>query len=147
MEQLRDEVIATLAEIDERLVRTWPGLNLPSETAAFSFEDDRYVFLEKDGSIHVHRLTDNAEIQVLKSAQSTVRSWPTFVPGGRFVFVASSSTQMKLWDLERRGQCRGLAGRCPVRNLSSGRPAGGCPTLERRASRLRPASHDGDSSL
>jgi eukaryotic-like serine/threonine-protein kinase len=101
-EQLRDEVIATLAEIDERPVRTWPGLNLTAETAAFSFDDDRYVFVGKDGSIHLHRLTDKAEIQVLKSGQPAVLSWPVLIPGGRFLLVLSGSTQVHLWDLERR---------------------------------------------
>jgi eukaryotic-like serine/threonine-protein kinase len=101
MEKLRDEAIATLAETDEQQVRTWPGLNLPAKDVSISLDADRYVVVENEDSLHVHRLSDRAEIQVVKSDHASALSWPMLVPGGRFVVAMSGSTEMKLWDLER----------------------------------------------
>src|SRR5262245_33884942 len=36
LEKLRDEVIATLAEVDERPIKIWSGLNLDSRSSSFS---------------------------------------------------------------------------------------------------------------
>jgi serine/threonine protein kinase/WD40 repeat protein len=100
LDQLRDEVIATLGEIDERPLQTWSELKNSSENISFAFEAGRYVILEGDGSFHVHRLSDRSEIRVVKPKGSSVRSRPMLIEGGRFVVVWSGSLQTELWDLE-----------------------------------------------
>jgi serine/threonine protein kinase/WD40 repeat protein len=102
VDELRDEAIATLAEVDERRLQTWLGLDLSAQVASFSFDSDRYVVLGTAGSLHVHRLADQAEIDVIKSERPSTLSWPLLIPGGRFVIVLSGSERTEFWDLERR---------------------------------------------
>ena len=101
-DSLRNEMIATLAEIDERPVQTWPGLHLAPENASFSLDDDRYVVVSDDGSLHLHRLSDRAEVQVDRPAIASALSWPVLVPGGRFMMVRYDRERTMLWDLVRR---------------------------------------------
>jgi serine/threonine protein kinase/WD40 repeat protein len=101
VKKLRNEVIATLAEVDERPVHTWPGLNLEEEKSAFSFDADRYVVLEEGRSFHLHRFSDQAEIRVVKASGAQALSWPVLDASGRFVTVWSGSSRTELWDLER----------------------------------------------
>jgi eukaryotic-like serine/threonine-protein kinase len=99
--ELRDEVIAALALLDDHKAQTWSGLTLVSGVAACCIDADRYLFLGQNGSIHVHRLSDRAELRVMGSDRPAARSWPRFVAGGRFVLVWSGESQTELWDVER----------------------------------------------
>jgi eukaryotic-like serine/threonine-protein kinase len=99
--ELRDEVIAALALADDRPVQSWPGVNWSSTQATSSIDADRYVELGDKGSIHVYRLSDRAEVLVLGADRPSARSWPIFVPGGRFLTVLSGRRQTEMWDLER----------------------------------------------
>jgi serine/threonine protein kinase/WD40 repeat protein len=101
LDQLRHEVIATLGEVDERPLRVWSGLKNLSDDLSFSFESDRYVVLEGDGSFHLRRLSDRSDVLVVRPKSPSVRSRPVLIEGGRFVIVWSGSSQTELWDLER----------------------------------------------
>jgi WD40 repeat protein/tetratricopeptide (TPR) repeat protein len=94
-------VIATLAEGDMHAVQTWPGLNIDPYSSFFSFDADRYVVLEKGLSFHLHRISDRAEISVVKASGSLGLSWPVLDPSGRFVLAWSGPSHTELWDLER----------------------------------------------
>jgi eukaryotic-like serine/threonine-protein kinase len=98
---LRDEVIAALALTHDESVQTWSGLNVLPEKTAFSVEDDRYVHLTDDNSIHVYRLSDRSEVKVLGTDRTSARLWPKFAPGARFLYVASSRWGTELWDLQK----------------------------------------------
>ncbi len=98
---LRDEVIAALALPDDGVVQNWPGVKLSPEAATFSIVADRCVRLGPDGAIHVHRLSDGSEIRVVGAGRPAARVWPVYVPGGRFLYVVSGSSEIELWDLER----------------------------------------------
>ena len=98
---LRDEAIAAMALPDDRLTQTWPERDVAEASTAFSIAADRYVVLGKDGSIHVHQLSDCSLVRVMGSDRPSARSWPLLVPGGRFLIVYSGSQQAELWDLER----------------------------------------------
>jgi serine/threonine protein kinase/WD40 repeat protein len=101
LEQLRDELIATLGEVDEGPVRKWTGLIRFSETlASFALDVDRYAFVVGGDSLHVRRFSDQSEIRVVKSKRG-FEGRPMLIAGGRFAIVWSGSTQTELWDLER----------------------------------------------
>jgi serine/threonine protein kinase/WD40 repeat protein len=99
--ELRDEVIAAAALTDDRPVQSWPGLKLPPSKMTISGDADRYVELGDEGSIHVYRLSDRSPIQILGADRPSTRSWPRFVPGGRFLLVPAGRANFELWDLER----------------------------------------------
>jgi eukaryotic-like serine/threonine-protein kinase len=99
--RLRDEVIAALALTHDEPVQTWSGLNLLPEKTAFSVEDDCYIHLTDDSSIHVYRLSDRSEVHVLGTDRTTTRSWPRLIPGGRFLSIGSSRLGTELWDLQK----------------------------------------------
>jgi serine/threonine protein kinase/WD40 repeat protein len=101
LQQLRDEVIATLGEVDEKPVQTWPGINTFGENGSFSFETGHYVELRADGSLHLSRLSDRTEIRAVQPKRPANRSYPVLVGGGRFVIVRSGPWLMELLDLER----------------------------------------------
>jgi WD40 repeat protein len=101
VKDLRDEVIATLAEVDVHVVQTWPGLNLHPYSSFFSFDADRYVVLKKGLSLHLHRISDQAEIKVVNASGSPGLSWPVLDASGRFVVAWSGPSHTELWDLER----------------------------------------------
>jgi serine/threonine protein kinase/WD40 repeat protein len=105
LDELRDEVIATLALADDRQVRNWTGLAVPGgASAAFCVDADRYVVLEGDGAIHVYSVSDRSEVRIMVPGGRARRSSPEFVPGGRFVTVWADLSQAELWDLERGEQ-------------------------------------------
>ena len=95
---LRDEVIAALALADDRPVQSWPISGQHPALTAYSVEADRSVEVEGARLLHVLRLSDRSEIQVLGSSRPASRFWPRFVPGGRFLLV-SGLTSTELWDL------------------------------------------------
>jgi eukaryotic-like serine/threonine-protein kinase len=95
---LRDEVIAALALADDRPVQSWPITDQHPGLAAYSVEADRSIQMEGARLLHVLRLSDRSEIQVLGSDHPTPRFWPRFVPGGRFLLVSGRSFS-ELWDL------------------------------------------------
>jgi serine/threonine protein kinase/WD40 repeat protein len=99
VEQLRDEVIATLGEVDERVVQTWPGLNNFGDNASFSFETGRYVVLDDNG-FHLRQLSDQSEIRVVKPERLSGMSRPVLVAGGRFVIATRGLYLTELVDLE-----------------------------------------------
>ena len=99
--ELRDEVIAALALVDDHPEKTWSDLPPLDAFIVYSVEADRYVVLGLDGLIHVHRLSDRSEARVLGAKRLARRFWPVFVPGGRFVLVLSDPSSFELWDLER----------------------------------------------
>jgi serine/threonine protein kinase/WD40 repeat protein len=99
LENLRDEVVATLAELDERQVQTWPGLNLDSAYSSFAFDAGRYVVLKDRKSFELLRLSDQSLIRSVSATDNP--AWPLLDPRGRFVIVWSSTSHTDLWDLER----------------------------------------------
>jgi serine/threonine protein kinase/WD40 repeat protein len=99
--KLRDEVIATLAEVDERQMDTLAEVDHSWEDVSFSFDSDRYVVLEPNRSFHLLRLSDQSEIGVVKTNSPSSMAFPSLVSGGRFVFVWSDPAQVDLWDLKR----------------------------------------------
>jgi serine/threonine protein kinase/WD40 repeat protein len=101
VKELRNEVIATLAEADERPVQTWPGLNLDPASSSFSFDADRYLVLKEGPSIHLHRIWDEAEIRVVKATGSPGLAWPVLDATGRFAVIWSGLSHTELWDLQR----------------------------------------------
>jgi WD40 repeat protein len=79
----------------------------------------------RDGTIHVHRLTDRAEIKALGADRPAYRSSPVFAPGGRFLQVDSGAADIELWDLERGeipaawpADARGVAHRADSRQVA-----------------------------
>jgi eukaryotic-like serine/threonine-protein kinase len=99
--QLRDELIASLALDTGRQAETWSGLrDNPAETV-FAPEDDRYVVLAPDHSIHVRRLSDGSEVKVMGASSPSPRGWPQLARGGRFLTTWSAWSRIELWDLER----------------------------------------------
>jgi serine/threonine protein kinase/WD40 repeat protein len=99
--ELRDEVIASHALVDAKPVGTWERPNWSPITAAFCIDADRHLVLGQNGSMHVHRLSDRSKVRVVGSDRPAARTWPRFVPGGRFVYVWSGTPHTELWDLER----------------------------------------------
>src|SRR5262249_34842967 len=125
MEALRDEVVSTLAEVDERPVKASPAFNMPPETTAFSVDSDRFVVLGPDRSVHFRRLSDQSEIRVVKPKSFAEWKWPLIVPGGRFMAVGTGlGRQIGLFDLERGeappnwpDEVRGIAARPDGRQI------------------------------
>ncbi len=151
VEKLRDEAIATLAEIGRAT-----GADVAGAQSAL---EDRGIFVrcrqirrswKNEDTLHVHRLTDRAEIRFVKSTQASALSWPTFGPGGPiYDRPTSGSTQMKLWDLEQR---RNPAAAWPAdvrcADVSSGRQTDRCRAAQTATlTHLRPAGHDRGNSL
>src|SRR5262249_48078867 len=89
------------AEVSERPVRKWPQLNSLGENVTFSVTADRYLVSGADLSFHLHRMSDQSEIAVVKTGRNSVLARPVLIPGGRFMFVWSGPAQIELWDLER----------------------------------------------
>ena len=99
--ELRDEAIAAMALSDDRAAHTWTGPTaMAGDATAFSALADRYVVLDKSGSIYVHKLSDRSLIRVMSSGRTRARSWPRLLPGGRFLLVESGSSDVELWDLD-----------------------------------------------
>jgi serine/threonine protein kinase/WD40 repeat protein len=123
--ELRDEVIAATALDEVRPVRTAPGLEPEFRVAAYAFEADRYVLVDRDGTIHVHRLSDRSEIRAVAADRPATRLGPLLSAGGRFLTIWSGPSQIELWDLERGevpaawpADARGVAHRPDGRQLA-----------------------------
>jgi len=99
--ELRDEVIAALALIGDRQVQEWPGLPAVDGSVGYCAGADRYVTVGRKGVLSVRRLSDRSVIQVMGSDRPSGRSWPVFVPGGRFFTIWSGTLRTELWDIER----------------------------------------------
>ncbi len=99
--ELRDEVIAALALVDDRPATICSGLPPIDSFKTSNVEADRYVDIDLEGLIHVYRLSDLSAARVLGADRRARRSWPVFVPGGRFVYLLADESRMELWDLER----------------------------------------------
>jgi serine/threonine protein kinase/WD40 repeat protein len=99
--ELRDEMIAALALIDDHPSRKWSGLPAMSDYSAASARSDRYVDIDRAGLIHVRRLSDQSELRVLGADRAALRNFPKFVPGGRFVCLFAEPSSYELWDLEK----------------------------------------------
>src|SRR5262249_17194566 len=67
LETLRDEVITTLADVDEQQIQTWAGLNADLNVSSYAFDADRYVVLKNPRSFHLYRCSDQSELRVVKS--------------------------------------------------------------------------------
>ncbi len=98
---LRDELIAALALVDDHPGKIWSGLPTMDFLKSCNVEADRYVDIDRTGRIHVYRLSDRSQVRVLAADPPARRTWPVFVPGGRFVYLMSDESRMELWDLER----------------------------------------------
>jgi eukaryotic-like serine/threonine-protein kinase len=98
---LRDEAIAALALPGDRVLKKWSSLPRPDSYACYSVETDQYVFVRSNGVLTVRRLSDRLLIREMGADRPADRSWPVFVPGGRFVYLWAGPTQIELWDVER----------------------------------------------
>jgi serine/threonine protein kinase/WD40 repeat protein len=99
--ELRDEVIAALALVEDRPVKSSRAVTPEPREVAYCVDADRLVTAGRDGLLHVRRISDGAELRVLGTERPAARLWPVFVPGGRFVSVRSGPSQIELWDIER----------------------------------------------
>jgi serine/threonine protein kinase/WD40 repeat protein len=98
-EKLRDELIATLAEVDEQQVETWPGINIDWFRSSFAFDANRYVVLDNGNSLHLHRFPDRTQLRAVKSKNAL--GWPILCPSGRFVIAWTFPSGFEFWDMER----------------------------------------------
>ncbi len=104
--ELRDEVIAALALLDDHTTKTWSGLPPVDFLKTSSVESGRLAEVGRDGLIHVYRLSDRAKVRVVGGDRPSGRSWPAFVSGGRFLQVIAENS-VELWDLEHGRLCTG----------------------------------------
>jgi WD40 repeat protein len=110
LEELRTEAIAAIALPDLELLKEWDGC--PAGTIGLEFDDmlDRYARLSRDGTVTVHRVSDDALIA--RWREPSEGAWPgaepslRISPDGRYV-----STHHK------------TSGRLAVRRIDSPEPA------------------------
>jgi hypothetical protein len=100
----RDEVIAALALVDDHPAQTWSGVPPIDFLKTYNVEADRYVDIDFRGLIHAYRLSNRSGKRVMGADRSARRSWPVFVPGGRFVHMLSDDSRMELWNIDRGEQ-------------------------------------------
>jgi WD40 repeat protein len=94
--ELRSEVIASLALPDMRVIKKWDGW--PEGTTHVAFDDrfERYVRVDRQGSISVRRLADDGEICHCPSGIGDC--WPALSPDGRFLLVFEGP-RCRVWEL------------------------------------------------
>jgi serine/threonine protein kinase len=100
LNDLRDEAISTLAEVDQRPIGRFSRLNFNLMDSSFSFNADRYVVVNDRTTMHLHRISDQSEIRVVKPSHAQALISPALLPGGRFVIVGAGPSRTELWDLE-----------------------------------------------
>jgi WD40 repeat protein len=111
--ELRDVAIALMTQVDVRPLRSW-DVGYPSWTKGTIAIDpgfERYARYERDQSLHVRRVANDADlISVPVSAAEEYNPW--FSHDGRSLainyFNRASPPNHLLWDLERRSAVDGL---------------------------------------
>jgi serine/threonine protein kinase/WD40 repeat protein len=97
---LRSEVIACLALPDMRVVKEWDGWPDGSLRLAFDGALERYVRLDRQGTVSVRRMADDAELYRFSSGfdPAIVDIWPLLSSNGRFLTLASLNV-IRVWEL------------------------------------------------
>src|SRR5262249_38771122 len=99
-QQLRNEAIACLALPDLRRVREWDGFPDGSQHVAFDGSLRHYARTDREGTCHVHRVADAAEIARLPGLPRN-EVWPALSPDGRFVGLHFTPVGLlRLWRLD-----------------------------------------------
>jgi WD40 repeat protein len=94
--ELRTEAVAALALPDLEVLQEWQGF--PPDSAGLDFDGnlERYAHLATDGTVRVHRVSDNTEISHWQ--ETTEGVWPyaesdlRFSPDGRFLCIRHSTS-------------------------------------------------------
>ncbi len=101
LDELRNEAVAALCLPDWEVSKEWEGFPFGSTAFAIDVNFERYARADKDGSISVRRIADDAELWRLPGfgplfAYDGLR----FSPDGRFLHArAASKSYARLWKL------------------------------------------------
>jgi WD40 repeat protein/tRNA A-37 threonylcarbamoyl transferase component Bud32 len=106
LQQVRDEVIASLALVDLREDREWKGH--PADARVIVFDDalERYARRDVTGAISVRRVKDDEQIRMLPGSGGwRGLSVMRFSPDGRYLAATMhtmhAGPELKVWDLDR----------------------------------------------
>ena len=112
--ELRNAAIACVALPDLRIVKKWKSW---SDTWNVHFDStlERYARVDRQGVVHIHRATDDAEICRLQG-MGPGEGWARFSPDGQHLALSPAAGGFKVWN---------LAGPQPVVVMEKGSAAGG----------------------
>jgi serine/threonine protein kinase/WD40 repeat protein len=100
---LRNEAIACLGLADLRVAKEWDGWPAGSMTVDFDAALERYARTDRQGVIHIHRVSDGSEICHLDGFgpgdYGGGETFPLFSPDGRFLLLSRGRqvVRVKLW--------------------------------------------------
>jgi WD40 repeat protein len=94
---LRNEAIACLALPDLRVAKEWNGWPAGSFSVQFDSALERYARVDRQGSVSVRRVADDAEVCHL-SGLGPGESWPLFSPDGQCLGLSHDS-RFQLWKV------------------------------------------------
>ncbi len=98
---LRNEAVAALALADLRFLKTVPIAVPYQPWLPFDSNLERYAELAADGTLRLHRTSDDAELLRLSGPVLARQVVCRFSPDDRFLLVYDKAGQIVLWDLAR----------------------------------------------
>jgi serine/threonine protein kinase/WD40 repeat protein len=101
--ELRNEAIGCIALADLRVIKEWDAYPTNGTFGSFDANYERYVFADAQGTVHVRRLQDEAELAQFPGYEPPFHSIE-FTPDGHFLFVACGKNfdRVEILDLVRR---------------------------------------------
>jgi serine/threonine protein kinase/WD40 repeat protein len=101
--ELRNEAIASLGLADLRVAKEWDGWPTGSMTVGFDSSLERYARVDRQGVVHIHRVSDGSAIWRLEGFGpgdfGGGETYPHFSPDGRFLLLTRGREvkRVKLW--------------------------------------------------